>query len=256
MWKPHRKILNYSFGYSGIRGKVLFFKEQVDRTLEELSKDPEKDLFEQLALCNVGMIMSTLTGSNFDPHCQKVLNLMAAVSDTLQVIAGICFRPWMFGTYHLPWSKFAKSIRSRREAMEKLLLPIIERRSRELKEMTEEEIARLPKTVLNQMVSNLVNGNLTYEEVRDELSFNIFVGLESIATLTKCALIHLAMYPDVQEKLVEELRTVFVSPNMDVDFECLKQLKFLDRVIKESLRLLSLVPFIARKTTGDVPLSE
>lgn len=256
MWKPHRKILNYSYGYSGIRDHVPIFKKHVDRTLEELNKRPETNLFEHLALCNVGIIISHISESHFDAYSQEVTNLIDAVNDTVEVIANNTFRPWMFATYHLPWSKFAKSIRRRREAMEQVVMPIIEKKQKELAEINEDDLKRLPKSVLNQMVTNQLNGNLTYEEVRDEMSFNLLAGIDAMTTLTKCVLIHLAMYPDVQEKLVAELKTVFVSPDITADFECVKRLNYLERVIKESSRLLSLAPFIARLTTGDVLLSE
>jgi len=57
-----------------------------------------------------------------------------------------------------------------------------------------------------------------------------------------------------QEKVHEELETVFQNSEMTADKNELSQLKYLDRVIKEALRLCPTVPLISRSLGEDIKL--
>lgn len=62
----------------------------------------------------------------------------------------------------------------------------------------------------------------------------------------------LAMYPDLQERVYEECRSVSFADDEDITNESLAHLKYLDMFIKETLRMLPAVPFLTRATTSDV----
>lgn len=52
----------------------------------------------------------------------------------------------------------------------------------------------------------------------------------------------LATHPEVQERAVEELKEVFYSEDVEISYENITKLDYLERVIKESLRLCPVVP--------------
>lgn len=62
----------------------------------------------------------------------------------------------------------------------------------------------------------------------------------------------LAMYPECQELVYDECRSVSLEGDEDISNESLAHLKYLDMFIKETLRLLPAVPFLTRATTSDV----
>lgn len=64
----------------------------------------------------------------------------------------------------------------------------------------------------------------------------------------------LAMHQDIQEKVVAELKDVFYDANESPDYDVLSKLVYTEMVIKESLRVLPVVPFAVRTTTEDVHL--
>jgi cytochrome P450 len=66
----------------------------------------------------------------------------------------------------------------------------------------------------------------------------------------------LAFYPEVQDKIFEELQSVFSSVDEEVTEEHLKQLTYLDLVMKETMRFWTPVPHIARKLSKDMELGE
>lgn len=64
----------------------------------------------------------------------------------------------------------------------------------------------------------------------------------------------LAMHPECQEKVFDELTMFFPNKDVDVTMDDLNKLLYLDMCIKESLRIFPTVSTIARKTTASIEL--
>ncbi|CAG9560277.1 unnamed protein product [Danaus chrysippus] len=67
-------------------------------------------------------------------------------------------------------------------------------------------------------------------------------------------LILLGKYPKIQDKVHEELNEIFGNSDRPVESEDLNKLTYLERVIKESLRLYPPVPFVIRKIEKEIKL--
>jgi cytochrome P450 len=64
----------------------------------------------------------------------------------------------------------------------------------------------------------------------------------------------LAAYPGIQETVVEELERVFGDSGREPTMQDLSELHYLDRCIKEALRLYPNKPYTERFIHEDVPL--
>lgn len=64
----------------------------------------------------------------------------------------------------------------------------------------------------------------------------------------------LSIHPEYQERLVEELHTVFSDVDEPVTKEHITKLSLMDLVIKETMRLYPPAPYIGREATEDFPL--
>lgn len=85
----------------------------------------------------------------------------------------------------------------------------------------------------------------------------------------------LGLHEDIQEKVREELDTVFIEDDTDhfayedsdnnlatklkttnITTEQMREMKYLERVIKESLRMWPSIPFVAREMTEDITVGQ
>jgi cytochrome P450 len=64
----------------------------------------------------------------------------------------------------------------------------------------------------------------------------------------------LATHPKIQDRVAKEIKDVFYSDHVEVDYDSIGKCEYLERVIKESLRLCPVVPIIGRETQTTVEL--
>ncbi|MBW02511.1 Cytochrome P450 4V2, partial [Eschrichtius robustus] len=92
---------------------------------------------------------------------------------------------------------------------------------------------------------------LSYEEIREEVDTFMFEGHDTTAAAINLSLYLLGSYPEVQQKVDHELEEVFGRSDRPATLDDLKKLKYLECVVKESLRLFPSVPFFARNLNED-----
>ena len=63
-----------------------------------------------------------------------------------------------------------------------------------------------------------------------------------------------ALHPDVQEKLIQELEDVFDSVDQETDDEIINKLPYSEMVIKETLRLYPVGAILGREATKNIQL--
>ncbi|KAL6446196.1 hypothetical protein ACFW04_001078 [Cataglyphis niger] len=95
---------------------------------------------------------------------------------------------------------------------------------------------------------------LTEDELRAQVDTFMFEGHDTTAVAITWTLFLLGNNFEHQEKVHEELEEVFKDLKTPASLKELSQLKYLDRIIKETLRLFPSVPMITRKLTKDIKM--
>lgn len=105
--------------------------------------------------------------------------------------------------------------------------------------------------IINHYIKNIVDGRLyTDDEIRVEMDTMIFGVHDTSKTVIAFTLYLLAKHPEVQTKVFEEVKQ-FLKPGVDVTEEDLCEFIYLEAVLKESMRMYSPVPYVARKLTSE-----
>ncbi|KAG2200780.1 hypothetical protein INT46_002171 [Mucor plumbeus] len=113
------------------------------------------------------------------------------------------------------------------------------------------------KDVLTLLIESEQRGEgaLTDEELRSNLNILFLAGHDTTSNALSFALFYLAKYPEMQKLAREEVLSIFGDAPEDIipSFDQLKQLDYLNQIIKETLRIngpvVQLVPRISQENT-------
>ncbi|XP_023225516.1 cytochrome P450 4C1-like isoform X2 [Centruroides sculpturatus] len=99
--------------------------------------------------------------------------------------------------------------------------------------------------------------SLTEVDIREEVDTFMFAGQDTTASAINWALYNLGLYQDIQNRAYEEILRVFgEDKERDITAKDIRELKYLECVLKESLRIYPSVPIIARSHRTDFRLNE
>ncbi|XP_076273637.1 cytochrome P450 4g15-like [Rhynchophorus ferrugineus] len=104
--------------------------------------------------------------------------------------------------------------------------------------------------------SKTAGNNLTDEEIKEEVDTIMFEGHDTTAAASSFVLCLLGIHKDIQQTCINELKEIFHdSWERPITFNDTLQMKYLERVIMETLRMYPPVPLISRKVNRDVKLA-
>lgn len=113
----------------------------------------------------------------------------------------------------------------------------------------------LPKKTELPFISLFIEGQISEDMLKQQIEIMLEVGHETTGTTSAYVILMLAMYPNIQEQVLDELHSVFDTQDEEITYEHIQKLHLLDRVIKETMRLIPIGPFIERVCTADVPIT-
>ncbi|XP_025267268.1 cytochrome P450 4V2 [Camponotus floridanus] len=97
------------------------------------------------------------------------------------------------------------------------------------------------------------------EMIHDNLITMLIGGSDTIATTVDFVILMLANFPQIQEKVYRELWKIYKTEtpkSAPIKYEDLQHMDYLDRVIKETMRLFPSLPLIGRYLTKDIKMGE
>lgn len=275
--KRQRRIMNPAFGIIHIREMTGIFvsksselrdalEEQISRTQDQ-SESTVVDMVSYLSCTTLDIIglagfdysfesLSHLAnndrnGSELSSAFNKLL-ASAAKFSTLSILKRV------FSILRIiTFDERSRAVNQSKAVVSKIGKQLIEEKRRALQSSKEDGRAKDLLTLL--IKANLTDASeggdrqLSDEEVVNQIPTFLIAGHETTSTATSWALYSLAMHPDIQQKLREEMLGLPIEqPTM----EDLNSLAYLDRVAREILRIHSVVAATVRVASHEdvVPL--
>ena len=118
----------------------------------------------------------------------------------------------------------------------------------------EDELVNKPEVMIDALMNP--KNKLSIDEIKEEINTFIAAGHDTSAVTMSTALLMLAMHPEYQEKVYQELKEAFGSAHGDITYTDLNNLVFLDWVVKETMRLFPILPFSGRQATEEFQIGE
>lgn len=103
---------------------------------------------------------------------------------------------------------------------------------------------KTPQLTIDQLNRFYFEGKFSDKVVKDQIEIILGAGFDSSSLTLAFTLLLLAMYPDIQEKLFNELHSCYDEQNEKNTNERIQQLLYLDCVVKESMRLFPVGSFL------------
>jgi len=161
---------------------------------------------------------------------------------------------------HLKWRQ-TQLIRT----MQEFTIKVIEKRRQALEDQqsklmdtADEDVgSKRRMALLDVLLMATVDGRpLTNDEIREEVDTFMFEGHDTTTSALSFCLHELSRHPEVQAKMLEEIVQVLgTDRSRPVSIRDLGELKYMECVIKESLRMYPPVPIVGRKLQTDFKYS-
>uniref|UniRef100_A0A182LSZ4 Cytochrome P450 n=1 Tax=Anopheles culicifacies TaxID=139723 RepID=A0A182LSZ4_9DIPT len=266
-WKNERKLLNRSFSPMMLSSFVDTFNDKDFIMVENLRKfvgQGEIDLHLYIAKCTIDSIFGTAFGKDLNTqgndgadeylHClDTFFSLVFKRMLHIERYPESIYR--LTKDYELE-SNCVNIIRN----MSLDLMKDLKEKSKQAKATSIKEEAYGSKPALN-FAENLFdladnNPSLTDEHIKDHVDTMIVAGHDTTATTMSNLLLMLAMHPDVQEMVYQEVMSVCPDVTKPVTMEDANNLVYTEMVCKETMRLFPVGPLIGRKCVADVKLDD
>ncbi|XP_004853106.1 cytochrome P450 4V2 isoform X2 [Heterocephalus glaber] len=263
-WRSRRKMLTPTFHFTILEDFLDVMNEQAKILVNKLEKHVNQEAFNcffYITLCALDIICETAMGKNIGAQSNEDSKYVRAVYRMSDKIFRRMKMPWLWLDLWYLMFKEGREHKRDLKILHTFTKNVIAERVNEMKTNEESKgtdsgpvfSKKKGKAFLDLLLSVTDDeGNkLSPEDIREEVDTFMFEGHDTTASAINWSLYLLGSYPEIQKKVDNELDEVFGKSDRPVDLEDLKQLKYLDLVIKESLRIFPPVPLFARRLNED-----
>lgn len=115
-----------------------------------------------------------------------------------------------------------------------------------------------PQIFIDQLFRLYSKGMIDDKSIKDQVNLMIFAGNDTSGLTVSHALLLLAMHPAIQERVFDEIDRVYANTPLDgpTTYEHITQLTYLEQVIRETLRLYPVAPYLLRYCKEDTQISK
>lgn len=199
-------------------------------------------------------------GVSIDAQTDLTSKYSKSVRKVLDLFTQRLLSPWLWNEFFFGLSPTAREQRETIKFLHDFTNTVIQRKRKEIVDrmangggdlattMNEIGTKRVLAFLDSLLTQNLRDPqSLTDEDIRSEVDTFMSAGQDTSSATVQFALQLIGHHPELQEKIHEELDTIYADDaDREIQFEDLRQMKYLEKCIKETLRIFPPVLFIAR----------
>uniref|UniRef100_A0A1B0F058 Uncharacterized protein n=1 Tax=Phlebotomus papatasi TaxID=29031 RepID=A0A1B0F058_PHLPP len=271
-WKNHRKNLNPCFSLKILQSYMPIFNEQAGIMMKNMSAKLNKgsfNFYEFMDACTLDMICLMIADFNQEKIIPKKKLIFRSLFELITIRI---FRPWFHSDFLYKFSHLHKTTEKLRKITSEFVEKVIKSKTSATedakergmmkveRQVSEDELTsyKKPQIFIDQVMDMFNEGKLvTRDDLKAHVGTNIATGFETSALISSYCVLMLAMHPNIQQKVYEEIESIFGKNCREpvVEYEHFNRLEYLDRALKETLRLFPVVPYFARKVSKDFHLA-
>ncbi|XP_052869107.1 cytochrome P450 4C1-like [Anopheles cruzii] len=268
-WAQRRKIITPTFHFKILEDFLVIMNHQADVLIRKLSANaggPDFDIYEPVTYCALDIISESAMGVKLNTQEDPQSEYVQAAKEISDIIYK---RMFSFGREFKWLFLLKKASRRLNECLKvvhgfayrvinerkKQLLEERERQQTERKLEETDVYGKRRMTLLDLLLNVTVDGKpLPDADIREEVDTFMFAGHDTTTSCISFAIYHLSRNAAIQQKVYDEIQHVVGSEAKSVELthSTLQELRYLEMVIKETLRMKPSVPIIGRKSAGDM----
>ncbi|KAK1804100.1 hypothetical protein P4O66_020140, partial [Electrophorus voltai] len=256
-WRSRRKMLTPSFHFSILVDFLEVMNEQSEILIQKMQKHVGGEpfnCFSYITLCALDIICETAMGKKVYAQSNADSEYVQSVYKMSDLITRRQRAPWWWPDWIYNMFGEGKEQTEILKILHSFTANVIKERAAN-KTVGWEPDPRLKerRAFLDMLLKSTddAGAKLKLEDIQEEVDTFMFEGHDTTAASMNWALHLIGSHPDVQKKVQMELQEVLGSAGRRVGAEDLKRLRYLECVIKESLRLFPSVPLFARRICKD-----
>ncbi|XP_044733712.1 cytochrome P450 4C1-like [Chrysoperla carnea] len=263
LWKTHRRLIIPTFTSKTLRYYVESFNTHAKTLVEKLQPIAERketvNIIDPLNLCTVDIVLSTILGIEAGAQDHKIDEFVEHVELGYKMVAERMFKGWLHLDAIFRLSKCYRNTMKAQKVIHDFARKQLTTLKAEFNQKYQDGLIdeHNVRTTLEHLLLINKKGDdfFTDVELRDETYTLFTASQDTVATECAFILLMLAMHPEIQEKVYKEILEVSgETKDYYTEWETYPEFKYLEMVIKESLRLFPIGPTIMREVIQDIKL--
>ncbi|CAG9772821.1 unnamed protein product [Ceutorhynchus assimilis] len=251
LWKQHRRHFGKSFKPNMLK---MYFSSQYRLScnlIQELKQEKcLENIYEYFYLYSFNSFFISALGLDEDEIFFDIRRFGQLESKVQELLVGLLFNPFVSPTIWTKWFPAGKAADKVINEGIPFITEIIKRRKKQHKDILS-YVENSNEVCLIDLILTDYNQISTDRQIFNQVTLFSAAATETTGFALSCCFISLAIYPDIQAKVYEE-----IIDTIEDSYEDISNLKYTEAVLWETLRLFSPAPFIGRKCDVDIDLGD
>ncbi|XP_036233923.2 probable cytochrome P450 313a4 [Bactrocera oleae] len=250
-WKTNRKAISPFLAHNNITGLFPYFNENAKNLMNKLTRlagQGEQDIFTSIKECGLQLSLFTIMGIKVEEGSEKHKVILQAFNGFLDHMAKTIVLSSLGLGFLSRTPHYKRTLKYLRELVRSL---IKENLAQNVESEAINNFEENKHSLINLALKALRKEVFTETDVEIESFTMIAASYETSVGAAYTCLVMLAMHPEIQERVFQEIRSVFPDEITSVEYDDLKKLPYLDMFISEALRLVPPITYIGRQTVND-----